>query len=65
MCASMETRTAWQCVKDKVQECEPGLVQCRVRECIYRGFCPEIFGCGFDKTEAFISVVATANLFLG
>ena len=24
-----------------------------VRECVYRGFCPEMFGCGYDKTEAY------------
>ena len=24
-----------------------------VKECIYRGFCPEMFSCGYHKTEAF------------
>lgn len=52
-CASTETREAWQKVKDKVKESEPELANCMVKECIYRGFCPEIFGCGFDKTEEF------------
>jgi hypothetical protein len=52
-CASPETRQAWQLVKDKVAECEPELAKCMVRECVYRGFCPEMFGCGYDKTEAF------------
>ena len=52
-CASPETRQAWQLVKDKVTECEPELAQCMVKECVYRGFCPEMFGCGFDKTAAF------------
>lgn len=51
--ASPETRAAWQLVKDAVAECEPELASCMVRECVYRGFCPEMFGCGFDKTEAF------------
>lgn len=43
----------WQAVKDKVAECEPELASCMVRECVYRGFCPEMFGCGYDQTEAF------------
>ena len=52
-CASLETRQAWKEVKDKVAEVEPELASCMVKECIYRGFCPEMFSCGYDKTEAF------------
>ena len=52
-CASPETREAWQAVKDKVAEIEPELASCMVKECIYRGFCPEMFSCGYSKTEAF------------
>ena len=52
-CASAETRAAWQMIKDEVAKCEPELAHCMVRECVYRGFCPEMFGCGYDKTEAF------------
>ena len=52
-CASKETREAWQAVKDEVAKTEPELASCMVRECIYRGFCPEMFGCGYDKTEAY------------
>lgn len=52
-CASAETTKAWQLVKDEVQKVEPELAHCMVRECVYRGFCPEMFGCGFDKTEQF------------
>jgi len=51
--ASPETRQAWQLVKDKVAEVEPELASCMVRECVYRGFCPEMFSCGFDKTEEY------------
>ena len=51
--ASPETRAAWQMVKDAVAQVEPELASCMVRECVYRGFCPEMFGCGFDKTEQF------------
>ena len=53
-CASLETRQAWQEVKNKVAEVEPELAKCMVRECVYRnGFCPEMFPCGYNKTEAF------------
>jgi hypothetical protein len=51
--ASPETRQAWQLIKDEVAKVEPELAKCMVRECVYRGYCPEMFGCGFDKTEAF------------
>ena len=49
-CASEETRLAWKAVKEKVAEMEPELASCMVRECIYRGFCPEMFSCGYYKT---------------
>ena len=52
-CASPETRQAWQLIKDEVKKVQPELAQCMVRECVYRGFCPEMFGCGFDKTEEY------------
>lgn len=51
--ASPETRAAWQMVKDEVAKHEPELASCMVRECVYRGFCPEMFSCGYTKTEAF------------
>lgn len=53
-CASLETRQAWQEVKSKIAEVEPELASCMVRECVYRnGFCPEMFPCGYNKTETF------------
>ena len=53
-CASKETREAWQLVKDEVAKVEPELASCMVRECVYRnGLCPEMFPCGYNKTEAF------------
>lgn len=51
--AAPETRQAWQLVKDQVAKCEPALAHCMVRECVYRGFCPEMFSCGYIKTEAY------------
>jgi len=52
-CASLETRQAWQLVKDKIAEIEPELAKCMTKECIYRGHCYEMFSCGYHKTEAF------------
>ena len=52
-CASPETHEAWQLVKEEVAKTEPELASCMVKECIYRGFCPEMFSCGYDKTKDF------------
>lgn len=53
-CASKETREVWQLVKDEIAKVEPELASCMVRECVYRnGLCPEMFPCGYSKTEAF------------
>lgn len=52
-CASPETRQAWQAVKDEVAKVEPELASCMVRECVYRGFCPEMYSCEYVKTEQY------------
>ena len=41
MCASKETREAWAQVLKKLKEVDPVLANKCVRECVYRGFCPE------------------------
>lgn len=54
-CASSETRQAWQEVKNEIAKVEPELASCMVKECVYRGFCPEKIsgGCGYVKTEQY------------
>lgn len=52
-CASKETREAWKEVKAQIQIVEPELASVMVKECIYRGFCPEMFSCGYSKTDKF------------
>lgn len=52
-CASKETREAWQAVKDRIAELDPVMARFMVRNCIYRGFCPEMNCCGFVNTEQF------------
>lgn len=51
--ASQETRVAWQKVKEEVKKHDPILASVMVRECIYRGFCPEMKSCGYCNTEDF------------
>lgn len=53
-CASPETREAWKLFLDEVvKPNEPELYSVCVKECIYRGFCPEFKSCGYHKTEAY------------
>ena len=41
MCASKETRDAWAMVLNELEKIDPVLRSKCVRECVYRGFCPE------------------------
>ena len=50
---SPETRKAWLEVKAEVNKYDPILASVMVKECIYRGFCPELKCCGYTETEAF------------
>ena len=45
--ASPETRAAWRMVIDAIGEKEPEIKSVCVRNCIYKGFCPEMKGCGY------------------
>lgn len=52
--AHKETRDKWiEFLENKVKVDELELYSVCVRECIYRGFCPEMKSCGYDKTEDF------------
>lgn len=53
MMAAPETRDAWREVKQEVQKHDPVLASVMVRECVYRGFCPEFHSCGYTETEAY------------
>lgn len=52
--ASLETRQVMQEIKNEVAQKDEYMSKAMVKECIYRGFCPEMQGCGYDKTEAFM-----------
>ena len=51
--ASKETRVAWKAIMDEVEKFEPELYSICVKECIYRGFCPEMKTCGYSGIEQF------------
>ena len=52
-CASKETREAWNAVKEAIAEFDPIMANAMVRNCVYRGRCPEMKYCGYYKTKAF------------
>lgn len=52
-CASYETRYVWQKVIEELKTLDAELASKCVRMCVYRGFCPEMKKCGYDKTAKF------------
>lgn len=53
-CASLETREAWRMFLDEiVKPNEPELYSVCVKECVYRGFCPEFKTCNYHKTDKY------------
>jgi hypothetical protein len=53
-CASPETREAWQAVKDSIAKVDPVMADKMVKNCLYRGFCPELHSCGYVNTPQFL-----------
>lgn len=51
--AAKETREAWIEVKDEIAKVDPVLASVMVPECIYRGFCPELFSCDYVNTPEY------------
>ena len=52
--ASSETREAWTLVKEEIAKIDPILASKMVRECLYRGFCPEFDRCcGYVNSDNF------------
>lgn len=52
--AHKETREKWKefLIKEVLPN-EPELYSVCIRECLYRGFCPEMNCCGYSKTDSF------------
>ena len=51
--ASPETREAWKAVIEAIRPYEPELASVCVKECIYRGFCPDMTSCGYSESETY------------
>lgn len=51
--ASLETKQVMQEIKKEVSKRDEFLARIMVKECIYRGFCPEMKSCNYDKTPEF------------
>ena len=51
--ASPETREVMEAMKEEVSKRDKFLAEVMVKECVYRGFCPEMKSCGYDKTDKF------------
>ena len=51
--ASKETREIWQMVLEELKKVDYPLYKCCVRECVYRGNCPEYKPCGYNTTKLF------------
>lgn len=51
-CASPETTEAWKEFLKELEKREPELVSVCVKECVYRGFCPEFYSCGYATKKS-------------
>lgn len=51
--AAPETREVMEEIKKEVSKRDEFLAKVMVKECVYRGFCPEIKSCNYDKTQEF------------
>lgn len=51
--ASSKTREAWKEVLSELKKNDPVLASVCVRECVYRGFCPEFECCGYVNTPEY------------
>lgn len=57
--ASPETREVMEAMKEEVSKRDKFLAEVMVKECIYRGYCPEMWSCNYDKTKQFQQDVET------
>lgn len=57
-CADKTTRAIWQNVRVEMMKVDPFVAKVMVRECVYRGFCSEMKGCGYADTLHFYDELA-------
>ena len=53
--ASSETTEAWLLALNELEKIDPSLRSVCVKECLYRGFCPELTTCGYTNTARYIN----------
>jgi len=51
--AHPETRAVMEDIKKEVEKVDPFVAEVMVKDCVYRGYCPEMNPCGYAKTESF------------
>ena len=51
--ASPETREVMEAMKEEVSKRDKFVAEVMVKECVYRGFCPEMKPCGYAETPQF------------
>lgn len=51
--ASPETKQVMKAMKEEVKKVDPFVAEVMVPECVYRGFCPEMKSCNYDKTDQY------------
>ena len=49
-----QTVAAWNSIKAEIAKSEPELASCMVADCLYRGKCPEMKGCGYFHGEKYL-----------
>lgn len=54
-CADKDTIAVWRKVREAISVVDPIMSQFMVRQCVYRGHCPEIRCCGFFNTPRFLA----------
>ena len=54
--AEFATRVAWMDAIQELKKIEPILAAACVPNCVYKGLCPEINPCGFNKTQQYLNV---------
>lgn len=51
--AAPETRQFWENVKTEITKIDKSMGRAMVRECVYRGFCPEMRCCGYAWSKEY------------
>lgn len=55
--ASPETRELWKLILEEIRKELPELYDVCVPECVYRGFCPELYSCHYSESKHFEEAV--------